>query len=197
MPIKNVLKLLDSIKEGVSFEDTTNSYGTQTLENLTSAYQYLLEDCFEREISEKELMVTNSLVRNIPCQQNYRAFPVNVTNRGAASLNPELITPVMNRLIYLINDNSLTVEERAAIAQGGIYYVQPFEDGNKRTGRAIMDKVLLENRYNLVKFGDRENYINSLFEVCDNLKKDKNEGQLLERKKSFEPLTSIIRDSQN
>ena len=48
----------------------------------------------------------------------------------------------MEKLIDVLNKNSSTLE-KALIANSMISYIQPYSDGNKRTGRMLTNAILL------------------------------------------------------
>ncbi|NQZ84267.1 MAG: Fic family protein [Nanoarchaeales archaeon] len=192
MKTKQILSLLDSFSQGVEYEETA-----ETTTRLNKGYQYFLGEEEDEEIYEKELIILNSLILNKPVM-DFRRYEVRVTSRKAKPLHSTLIPGQISQLLYLTSNNStFSPIEKAAIAQSGIYYIQPFEDGNKRTGRIFMDKLLFENKLLVPKYKSREHYIDTLFEISNNLKEEKKKGNsFLHNTNSYKPLIKIIEESQ-
>lgn len=197
MNIKSIVSLISSLNEGVKFEDDgTTKYGSEILDGLTKAYSFVLKSTLGYGFRKADLLYINSLIQP-KGDGNYRSKKVIVNDRNGNPLLPFEIGINMDKLLHKISsDSDLSPYEKAAVSQGGIYHIQPFIDGNKRTGRVVMDKILIETGSFLPEFHERENYIDTLFKVSENLRYDQYNGELLDNINSFNPLIKLIKQAQ-
>ena len=76
-----------------------------------------------------------------------RQKPVGIVGTNYQPLSNQLqIRDAMENLVDCINNSDYTIE-KALIAVLMISYIQPFEDGNKRTGRILANAILFANNY--------------------------------------------------
>ena len=87
------------------------------------------------------------LTRDLSISRGLRTAPVGITGTNYKPLsNQHQIRESMEKLVTLINKTE-NVIEKALIAVLMISYIQPFEDGNKRTGRILANAILFSNNY--------------------------------------------------
>ena len=87
------------------------------------------------------------LTKNLNVSTGIRKQAVGITGTTYQPLdNSHQIREAMERLITAINSNSVPVE-KALIANAVVSYIQPFADGNKRTGRMLTNAILLAHDY--------------------------------------------------
>ncbi|MDX5585402.1 MAG: Fic family protein [Aureibaculum sp.] len=87
------------------------------------------------------------LIKNLGVERNIRQRGVGV---GGTDYNPlsvyHQIVEVMEQMCNLVNARE-NVFEKALLLLVLISYIQPFNDGNKRTARIISNAILMENGY--------------------------------------------------
>jgi len=87
------------------------------------------------------------LIKNLGVERNIRPRGVGV---GGTDYNPlsvyHQIVEVMEQMCNLVNTRE-NVFEKALLLLVLISYIQPFNDGNKRTARIISNAILMENGY--------------------------------------------------
>ncbi|MBK7130785.1 MAG: Fic family protein [Crocinitomicaceae bacterium] len=83
------------------------------------------------------------LIKNLPVGKNIRKRRVGISGTNYKPLDNEFqIRDALNQMCNLIN-NKHDVFEKALLALVLISYIQPFEDGNKRTARIISNAILI------------------------------------------------------
>ena len=99
--------------------------------------------------------------------KNFKGFRESYVKFGLEHVpsSPHIIQPILKRFCSeMINAESYHPVERAALAHLNFASIQPFEDGNKRTGRLYQDKILKD--YGLppavVPYGERAVYRDAL-----------------------------------
>lgn len=117
--------------------------------NHKKALDFIFEqpDYF-KEISLKKLEELHYLLtEDLNVKQGLRETPVGIVGTKYKPLfNKHQITEAVEKLILTINETK-NVIEKAIIAVLMISYIQPFEDGNKRTGRILANAILFANSY--------------------------------------------------
>ncbi len=76
--------------------------------------------------------------------------------------SPENVWDNMNNLISSINDSDKNVLDKCVFLAQEIWIHQPFVDGNKRTGRLLINFLLMKNGYPLFSFNNEKSNYNSL-----------------------------------
>ena len=143
----NTYSLLDTeflLREGLRSEKNTESEATMIL-NHKKAFDYIYQNRVEwRAVSLRLIEEVHSLLMNdLGVIRNIRKSPVGVTGTSYVPIDNEFqIKEAIDNLIKVINkrDNFF---EKALLSIICISYIQPFEDGNKRTSRLIGNAILL------------------------------------------------------
>lgn len=87
------------------------------------------------------------LIKDLGVSRNLRKRPVGITGTTYTPPDNEFqIREFLEKTCKLINSKKL-VYEKALLCVMLISYIQPFEDGNKRTGRIMANGILIENGY--------------------------------------------------
>ena len=76
--------------------------------------------------------------------------------------SPQNILQNMNNLIDIINKSDKNVLDKCVFLAQEIWIHQPFVDGNKRTGRLLINYLLMKNGYPLFSFNNQKSNYNSL-----------------------------------
>jgi len=115
--------------------------------NHKDTLNYLLENKdIAKELNLRVLEEIHSLlIKDLGVSKNIRSRSVGVTGTAYKPLdNKHQIKENLERMCTLINARSNGFE-KALLAVVLISYIQPFEDGNKRTGRMISNALLISN----------------------------------------------------
>lgn len=97
-----------------------------------------------KEISLDEIFSIHAILsKDLSIEQGIRTRPVRITGtRYMPLIDQKELKKAMENLVKVADSVSCPAE-RAFILLVGIAYIQPFEDGNKRTSRMISNAVLL------------------------------------------------------
>lgn len=126
----------------------------QMILNHKKALSYILEkpDFFENLSTRKIEDVHSLLTQGMGVTKNIRSFRVGITGTLYSPLdNSFQISEALEQTCNLINTKK-NILEKAFLALVLIAYIQPFEDGNKRTSRIISNALLLANGYCPISF---------------------------------------------
>ncbi len=80
---------------------------------------------------------------------------------------PEVIPMIMSRMIDWLNNNNLDTISKANCFHLLFEVLHPFEDGNGRVGRILLNAILIENGLVNVAFRDREKYLSAIKKAED------------------------------
>jgi len=147
----NTYSLLDTevlIKENIEAEGHKKEEAVMIL-NHKRALEYIFDnqEYFKVMTLKKIEELHEILTLNMGIGRGLRKSPVGIVGTNYRPLfNQHQIKDAMERLVDVIN-SSENVIEKALIAVLMISYIQPFEDGNKRTGRILANAILYSNGY--------------------------------------------------
>ena len=147
----NTYTLLDTerlIKDNVSASGKTKEE-TQMIINHKKALDYLIDNPkYYEEITIRKIEdIHRILVGDLQVSFGIRSSAVGIVGTNYKPLdNSFQITECLKDLTDVINKTSNPLE-KALIAVLMIAYIQPFEDGNKRTSRILGNALLLANDY--------------------------------------------------
>lgn len=113
--------------------------------NHKDALHYILENKNAANALDLKLLeeIHSLLIKDLGVSRNIRSRTVGITGTAYKPLdNEHQIKENMERMCHVINskDNGF---EKALLAVAMISYIQPFEDGNKRTGRMVSNALLI------------------------------------------------------
>ena len=145
----NTYDLLDT-EQLLRFNITSKKHTQEEndmLLNHKAAIEFINENTdFFREMTVSKIIDIHSLlVKKLGIQKLIRKRSVRIT--GSSYLPPDIsfvIEESLEKMCELINKKE-NVFEKALIAVLLINYIQPFEDGNKRTARLTANAILLAN----------------------------------------------------
>ena len=123
-------------------------------------------------VTEKVIKEIHSLVLIDRPQDKgiYRSIPVRIMGAHNEPLQPYFIPIQMERLIARQMQEKRHIIEKAALFHLDIEGIHPFVDGNGRTGRLILNLMLMQHGYPPinVKFADRRRYYDCFESYCKN-----------------------------
>lgn len=147
----NTYSLLDTeilIKENIEARGHKKEEATMILNHKKALdYVFANKDYFQRMTISKIEEVHSILISDLGVLHGLRKFPVGIVGTNYKPLaDQHQIKEAVEKLVAKINETSNPLE-KALIAVIMISYIQPFEDGNKRTGRILANAILLANNY--------------------------------------------------
>ncbi len=140
------------------------------------------------KISHKDIIkIHRILMKDIDVRAGYKKIPNVIfrTEKEVHTTLPEHVEKEMTSLIEWFHESKLHPLERAAIFHGRFEKIHPFEDGNGRVGRFLVNAILANNGYPpmIVRKTSRQAYMSALV-AFDNGHEDKLKRFLLERFKN-------------
>lgn len=147
----NTYSLLDTealIKENIEAKGHNKEEALMIL-NHKRALEFIFEnkDYFQTITLKKLEELHALLTKDLGVDKGLRKSPVGIVGTNYKPLSNELqIKEAVDKLIKKINKTE-NVIEKALITVIMISYIQPFEDGNKRTGRILANAILFANGY--------------------------------------------------
>lgn len=152
----NTYTLLDTerlLKDNVKAEGHSD-LEAQMIINHKNALSYIVEEPnYFKELNVLKICEIHSLLSyDLGIKQGIRKSMVGITGTNFRPLDNEFsINEALEKLINALYkiDNAV---EKALISVAMLSYIQPFEDGNKRTARMIANAILLAHGYIPVSF---------------------------------------------
>lgn len=102
------------------------------------------------KVSEKDIIKMHRLlVRNMDIQTGYKKIPNYIIGRTIETTEPRNVAREMRALIafYAKNRGRLHPIQLAALMHGKFERIHPFDDGNGRVGRFLINAVLVNDHY--------------------------------------------------
>ena len=112
--------------------------------NLKYALTYSLEN-LERFDNSLIIKVNELINKNIKDTKGYRKCEVRIKGADFVPPKPEAVPSSMNELIYQYRNNDISLVEKIANYHIQFEHLHPFEDGNGRTGRLLINHELIRN----------------------------------------------------
>lgn len=147
----NTYSLLDTevlIKDNIEAEGHKKEEAIMIL-NHKKALEYIFENgnYYKKLTLAKVEELHAILVDDLSVAKGLRKSPVGIVGTNYKPLfNQHQIKEAIEKLIEKINSTE-NIVEKALITVLMISYIQPFEDGNKRTGRILANAILYANNY--------------------------------------------------
>jgi len=135
------------------------------------------------------------LVRDMGIQEGYKIVPNVILGSKIKTSSPEKVKKDMNDLIEWYNRNKDKIHpiELAALFHGRFEQIHPFEDGNGRVGRFLINVILINHKYPplIIRKTQRIAYMKAL-EDFDNKHPETIERFILEKfKKTYKKFFEI------
>ena len=102
------------------------------------------------KICEKDIITMHKmLVKDTGIFEGYKKFPNVIVGKRVKTTLPEKVEADMQKLIkwYLENKGKMHPLKLAGIFHGKFEQIHPFEDGNGRVGRFLINVILVNNKY--------------------------------------------------
>lgn len=136
-------------------------------------------------VSHKDIIKMHKiLVKDLEIQEGYKKIPNLIIGRNTKTTLPENVYGEMNKLINWYHKNKEKVHplNLAATFHGKFEQIHPFEDGNGRVGRFLINVILIKNNYPplIIRKTQRISYIKAL-EDFDNKHYDNMQRLILEK----------------
>lgn len=147
----NTYSLLDTetlIKNNIEAKGHSKEESIMILNHKT-ALEYIFENPdYYKNLSLKKIEELHELLtKNLGVNKGLRKSPVGIIGANYKPMdNQHQIKNAMEQLVTSI-ENTANPIEKALISVLMISYIQPFEDGNKRTGRILANAILHANNY--------------------------------------------------
>lgn len=146
------------------------------------------------KVTEKDMIKLHKiLVKNTEVSFGYKKLPNFLLGRNIQTSPPEKVPTEMKGLIRHYHESKRHPLEKAAIFHGNFERIHPFEDGNGRAGRMLLNIMLINNGYPplIIRKTQRLAYFSAL-EAFDKGYPDKLERFLIEKyKKTYEKFFKI------
>ena len=139
-------------------------------------------------ISEEDIIkIHKMLVKDTDIQTGYKRFPNIILGKTLKTTPPEHVKAEMKKLTQYYKDNKGKMHpiKLASLFHGRFEKIHPFEDGNGRVGRLIINLILIKNKYPplIIRKSQRIAYLSSL-EAFDNKHTEKLERFILDKFKN-------------
>lgn len=152
------------------------------LQNTEKVFLSLLEQSVD--LSHEFIIATHkALMENIDNRTGYRTEDVRVFKARFKSTPAPYVKPDMDLLLKWYNSNKTSMHPfvLATVFHHKFEKIHPFMDGNGRTGRMLMNYILLRNSYppNIISKKNRSDYLDTLSKADkNNLTETKKENYL-------------------
>jgi len=189
LTLKDVTFVLHE-KKAIKGKDLREIYETL---NTREAMELVFSN--KLRVNEKDIIKLHKiLVKNTGIPFGYKKVPNFLMHRQLETTRPEKVKEEMGKLINWYNENeTIHPLQRAVIFHGKFEKIHPFEDGNGRVGRLLINIMLLNNRYPplIIRKSQRLSYFSCL-EAFDKGYEDKLNRFLVEKyKKTYEKFFKI------
>jgi Fic family protein len=151
----------NDVARGVSLREIFETINSRKVTDLTLSKKF--------RISHRDIIKMHSmLMKDIDSRRGYKKIPnvILSVGREIRTTPPELVYKEMDKLIGWYNSSlgKLHPLELATIFHGRFERIHPFEDGNGRVGRFIVNTILVNNGYPplIIRKTARNAYIGAL-----------------------------------
>jgi|TARA_Y100000310_G_C20606728_1_gene775886 Fic family protein len=161
--------------------------------NTRKAMELVFQNKFK--INKKDIIKLHSiLIENTGISKGFKKLPNHLLMRNLETTPPEKVESKVDELIKWYNqEENLHPLEKATIFHGKFEKIHPFQDGNGRTGRMLINIMLIKNNYPplIIRKNQRISYFSAL-EAFDYKHEDKLKRFMIEKyKNTFEKFFKI------
>lgn len=189
-------KLFELFEKGITSYKNKNE--VIEVENSIKAYDYL-EKKFSfnlKSIKRLYYILTKNLFQEngLPYPKGYKTQPIVVGNSPTSK--PENVEKELKELLDWNKKNTKIIHplQRAFELHSRYESTHPFTNANGRTGRLIMNKILLQNNYFpiIIYKKNKEAYFNSINSMIEGNKKKYFQFMLEQAEETYDQIISII-----
>ena len=189
LTLKDVTFVLHE-KKAIKGKDLREIYETL---NTREAMELVFSN--KLRVNEKDIIKLHKiLVKNTGISFGYKKLPNFLMHRQLETTPPEKVREEIKKIIGWYHENKYVHPlQRAAIFHGRFEKIHPFEDGNGRVGRLLVNIMLLNNRCPplIIRKSQRLSYFSCL-EAFDKGYEDKLNRFLVEKyKKTYEKFFKV------
>ena len=137
--------------------------------NHAKAWEYImtLQNNNIKDITEHTIREIHSIILQRIDMINagrYRTVPVRISGSTVVLPNPLKVPSLMKEFITNLQISKDNIADVAIRAHFDFVSIHPFSDGNGRTGRLLMNLILMQGRFPpaIIRKEDRKAYINSI-----------------------------------
>jgi Fic family protein len=138
--------------------------------NHATALDFIKEQIKRKptDLKERDILRIHEIILDRIDKENagiYRRVPVRISGSAVALPNPKKVQTLMDEFFsWIENETKMHPVELAAEAHYRFVTIHPFIDGNGRTGRLLMNMILMMKGYPsaIIRKNDRLSYIKSL-----------------------------------
>jgi len=177
IPLKDVRKILSEEKISLKNKTLREIYD---LRNSQDAFFFALNN-LKKRLTEKLIIDTHKqLMKDIDKRTGYRNFDVRVIKANFDSTPYFRIEKEIHELIEWFNNSKQDIFIKTVMFHHQFEKIHPFADGNGRTGRMILNFLLLKNNYPpiIIRKKNKKEYFNVL--------------SIADKKKDYIPLIKFI-----
>ena len=133
--------------------------------NSRKVVEMIIQNKFK--VNEKDIIKLHKmLVKDLDIQEGYKKFPNILVGKRIKLTPPEKVESEIKKLINWYNENEEKFHplKLAALFHGKFEQIHPFEDGNGRVGRFLINVILVNNKYPslIIRKSQRISYLTSL-----------------------------------
>ena len=161
--------------------------------NTKEAMELVFQNKFK--INKKDIIKLHSiLIKNTGISTGFKKLPNYLLMRNLETTPPEKVESKIDNLIRWYNEEkNLHPLEKATIFHGKFERIHPFQDGNGRTGRMIINIMLIKDNYPplIIRKNQRISYFSAL-EAFDHKHEDKLKRFIIKKyKNTFEKFFKV------
>lgn len=161
--------------------------------NTKEAMELVFQNKFK--INKRDIIKLHFiLLKNMGVSKGFKKLPNHLLMRDLETTLPEKVESEIDNLIEWYNkEKSLHPLEKATIFHGRFEKIHPFQEGNGKTGRMLINTMLIKNNYPplIIRKNQRISYFSSL-ETFDHKHEDKLKRFIIEKyKNTFEKFFKI------
>ncbi len=198
LPKKNLQDLIDRFTANFTYESNALEGNSLTLKDVslvmfenispegkdlreiyeTRNSRKIVELIFKNKfkITEKDIIkIHGILVEDLDTRTGYKKFPNVIVGKSLETTPPEKVSEEIKKLIkwYKNKENTIHPLELASLFHGKFEQIHPFEDGNGRVGRFLINIILVNHKYPplIIRKSQRISYL-SVLEKFDDGHKD-------------------------
>lgn len=142
-------------------KDLREIYETRNSRRVT---ELILKNKFK--LTEKDtIKIHKMLVKDMDIETGYKKIPNYIVGRKVKTISPENVSKEMKKLFeWLEKEKNMHPLQKAALFHGKFEKIHPFDDGNGRVGRFLINVILINKGFAplIIRKSQRITYLKSL-----------------------------------